>query len=86
MASNPPVLNVTGLLNLLDTALTSQIQILQPCGIFDLKLKLLSDSHIDMIRFSTDFNHTATFSKLSVNTAFTTARVVVFLVVRKSVV
>ena len=33
-----------------------------------------------MIRPSTDFNHTATFSKLSVTTAFTIARHVIFLV------
>jgi hypothetical protein len=40
----------------------------------------LLDSHIDMIRFSTNFDHTATFSKLSVDTAFTVARHVIFLV------
>ena len=55
-------------------ASTSQIQFYQPCGIFELKLKLLSDSHIDMIRISNDFNPMVTFSKLSVNTAITIAR------------
>lgn len=33
-----------------------------------------------MINFSTDFNHTETFSKLSVNKTFTIARQVIFLV------
>jgi len=33
-----------------------------------------------MIRFSTNFDHTATFSKLSVDIAFTVARHVIFLV------
>jgi hypothetical protein len=61
-------------------ALNSHIQILSTLCYLELKLKLLSDSHIDMIRFPADFNHTAIFSKLSVNTAFTTARHVIFLV------
>jgi len=34
-----------------------------------------------MIRFSTDFNHIKTFSKLSINTDFTIAPNVIFLVV-----
>jgi hypothetical protein len=61
-------------------ALNSHIQILSTLCYLELKLKLLSDSHIDMIRLPTVFNHKATFSKLSVNTAFTAARHIIFLI------
>jgi len=40
----------------------------------------LTDNRIDTIRFSTDLQHIVTFRKLSINTAFTIAPYVIFVV------